>query len=261
MHNKWLEAEKKKKTRGSVKEEFLPDETTTAARSTSGRRSATQPALNYCIDVIDAGSSASVATKRMSSQGGSAAPTGEKAAKFASGERGTVRSRRTPTPVGLAESELHIIDDRLVLRIPISDSEVYRSRAVTPRLQLLADNHLPKTLISRWKESVDQRPPPAWVASGLIAVHSDVNDMVDEGDCRRAEELEWVAEVPGTSTWALQTSSSFSFDSPGASFVPVRRDLLRDTSPALRTRLREIVTYRRLTRRYVRWRSCRVLAL
>ena len=114
MYNKWLEAEKKKKSRGSFEEEFLPDETTTAARSTSGRRSTTQPPPNYCIDVSDAGSSASVATKRMGSHGGSTAPTGEKAAKFAGGERVPVRSRRTPTPVGLSESELIFVDDRLV---------------------------------------------------------------------------------------------------------------------------------------------------
>ena len=86
----------------------------------------------------------------------------------------------------VSESELNFIDDRLVLRIPISDSEVYRSRAVTPRLQLLADNHLPKALMLRWKEGAAQRPPPEWVATGLIAVHSVVKDMMDEGDCRRA---------------------------------------------------------------------------
>ena len=62
MYNNWLEAERKK-TRGSFEEEFLVDETTPAARSTIGRRSATHPPPNYCIDASDAGSSASVATK------------------------------------------------------------------------------------------------------------------------------------------------------------------------------------------------------
>ena len=56
------------------------------------------------------------------------------------------------------------------------------------------------------------------MTTGLIAVHSDVKEMMEEGDCRRAEELEWMGEVPATCTWGLQTSSSVSFDSPRSEF-------------------------------------------
>ena len=51
-------------------------------------------------------------------------------------------NRRTPTPVRLAQSELNVVDDALVLRTPVSDAELYRGSKLPPRLQLSANSDL-----------------------------------------------------------------------------------------------------------------------
>ena len=127
-----------------------------------------------------------VGVKRGGAQDEEAMSTGIKHARSESGGRSGMQPRRTPTPVGLSEGELHVIDNQLVLRLPVSDAEVYRGKMVTPRLSLQASNTLPDDTLNRLAYNTYDSLLADTAADGVIPIHAEMQHMLETGEIGRA---------------------------------------------------------------------------
>ena len=130
----------------------------------------------------------------------------------------TSPGRRTPTPVRLTCSELNSIDDALVMRVPISNAELYRGGKWPSRLQLSANGELVEDTLARLQSSSHDSTLAALAQTGVMPVHAEVANMMVKGDTRRSQELERYEDVPVTANWGLMTPSAYSFDDPNSRF-------------------------------------------
>ena len=148
-----------------------------------------------------------------------------KHARSTSGGRRTDTRRRTPTPVNLLEGELAVIDNQLVLRLPISDSEVYRGRMTVPRLNLQPNDKLVDDALHRLR-GISYDPIVAENASmGVMPLHADMLRMLQVGERRLQQAVATAEEVPSTATWRLQSCTAYAFDEPKSAFraTPTRQ--------------------------------------
>ena len=147
MYDKWKAQQQKNKSSPSV-----PPASDTPARQSSamsvtstGRATSSrlrQQARQSYLDSSSLSDTASVAEKRGGSVIEDMMSDRTKLARSTSGGRRAGARRRTPTPVNLSEGALVVIDNQLVLRLPISDSEVYRGRMTVHRLNLQPNDKL-----------------------------------------------------------------------------------------------------------------------
>ena len=104
-----------------------------------------------------------------------------------------MRERRFPTSVGLHYSELHVIDGVLVLRLPLSEAEVYRGHSKLSRLHLHSINWLVEDALRRLSAVTYDAELARLAKASVLPVHQEVRTFMEIGDRRRAEKL---AEVP-----------------------------------------------------------------
>ena len=141
-------------------------------------------------------------------------------ARSDTGSRMIMRERRTPTPVGLHSGELNVIDGVLVLRLPLSEAEVYRGRSTLSRLHLQSNNWLVEDAMRRLSTVTYDTELARLAKSPVLPVHQEVRTFMEIGDRRRAEKLAEVPEIPVTASWSLQASTSVVFDELRNNFRP-----------------------------------------
>ena len=209
----------RKKT-GEAEVELIPRPDSAKPRKLPSRRRSSQPIPDYTEDISDTSSVSGMTNKRSLPRDSEAAKR-PKVTKSRKGATETTQElRRTPTPVGLDEGELNVIDGSLVLRIPISKAESYRGRTMTSRLQLQSDDQMTDDVIRYLAASAQDSTAQKLAKSGIISVHNVVQGLMKTGDLRRSNELAQTTELPPTAEWRLQTPSSYCFENPQSDFRP-----------------------------------------
>ena len=118
-----------------------------------------------------------------------------------------------------------VIDDQLVLRLPVSKAEVYRGRMTVPRLNLQPSDKLVDEALFRLR-GISYDPILAENATmGVVPLHAEMLRMMQVGDRRRCQAVATAEEVPSTATWGLQSCTAFAFDEPKSAFraAPTRQ--------------------------------------